>query len=174
MKYVIKTLVLLVLFVCSINTYAVGEVKQVGNTFVQTTANTNSNDTKTKYTYQTSKGDKYVIYLSKKGKAYIVRTSKSGKQYKQYLPEVTKKLGSDSHQTVIYPLQTQRQLNTSCRPKTALQSCYTQKQLQCPIRGRRKQRYTSASFALYCEFLCFYSCTLRLIYSLLTRQMFNV
>lgn len=107
MKYVIKTLVLLVLFVCSINTYAAGGVKQVGNTFVQTTANTNSNDTKTKYTYstktrwlatvQTSKGDKYVIYLSKKGKAYIVRTSKSGKQYKQYLPEVTKKLGSDSH-----------------------------------------------------------------------------
>lgn len=97
MKYVIKTLVLLVLFVCSINTYAAGGVKQVGNTFVQTTANANSNDTKTKYTYQTSKGDKYVIYLSKKGKAYIVRTSKSGKQYKQYLPEVTKKLGSDSH-----------------------------------------------------------------------------
>ena len=121
MKYVIKTLVLLGLFICGIiileqhhlesfvNTYTASEVKQVGNTF--------SNNTKTKYTYQTSKGDKYVIYLSKKGKAYIVRTSKSGKQYKQYLPEVTKKLGNDSHQTVIYLPQTQKQLNTSSAQK---------------------------------------------------------
>ena len=49
--------------------------------------------TKTAYTYKAKDGKEYPIYVSKSGKAFIWRVSKkTGKQYKQYLPEVTKKL----------------------------------------------------------------------------------
>ena len=44
------------------------------------------------YTYQTSDGKQYPIYISENGKAYIIRKSKKGNTYKQYLPEITKKL----------------------------------------------------------------------------------
>ena len=67
-----------------------------GKTFEQVdTQSTKTKDmgTKTAYTYKAKDGKEYPIYLSKNGKAFIWRTSsKTGKQYKQYLPEVTKKL----------------------------------------------------------------------------------
>ena len=69
---------------------------QKGNTFEQVdTQSTRTKDmgTKTAYTYKAKDGKEYPIYMSKNGKAFIWRTSsKTGKQYKQYLPEVTKKL----------------------------------------------------------------------------------
>lgn len=69
---------------------------QKGNTFEQVdTQSTKTKDmgTKTAYIYKAKDGKEYPIYLSKNGKAFIWRTSsKTGKQYKQYLPEVAKKL----------------------------------------------------------------------------------
>lgn len=60
-----------------------------GNTFTQVAkSSSKSEGKKTRHTYETSKGDKYPIYLSKNGRAYIIRTSqKSGNDYKQYLGE---------------------------------------------------------------------------------------
>lgn len=47
----------------------------------------------TKYFYITARGVKYPIYMSSPGECFIIRTStKTGKKYKQYLPEVSKKL----------------------------------------------------------------------------------
>ena len=47
----------------------------------------------TKYTYKTTRGETYPIYMSTAGRCFIIRTSsRSGKQYRQYLPEVTKQL----------------------------------------------------------------------------------
>ena len=47
----------------------------------------------TKYFYMTVDRTKYPIYISSDRKCFIIRTStKTGKQYRQYLPEVTKKL----------------------------------------------------------------------------------
>ena len=47
-----------------------------------------SEATKTDYTWKSSDGNEYTIYLSPKGSAYIIKTSKkTGKDYKQYLPK---------------------------------------------------------------------------------------
>lgn len=47
----------------------------------------------TKYFYITASGVKYPIYMTKTGGCFIIRTStKTGEQYKQYLPEVLKRL----------------------------------------------------------------------------------
>ncbi len=47
----------------------------------------------TKYFYITANGVKYPIYMTKTGECLIVRTSsKTEKQYKQYLPEISKRL----------------------------------------------------------------------------------
>ena len=71
-------------------------VTRKGNTFVQDSSKTKVKKdvpTLTKYTYKTSDGKTYPIYMSSTGKCFIIRTSaKTGKQYKQYLPEVTKAL----------------------------------------------------------------------------------
>ncbi|MDE7085069.1 MAG: hypothetical protein K2O48_00050 [Prevotella sp.] len=70
------------------------KVMQCGNTFTPVNVDSSkSQETKTKYTIIASDKKEYVIYLSKNGKAYIYRVSKkSGKTYKQYLPEITKRL----------------------------------------------------------------------------------
>ena len=50
----------------------------------------------TKYYYLTADGTKYPIYMSSDGKCFIIRTSsKHGKKYRQYLPEITKKLAAE-------------------------------------------------------------------------------
>ena len=71
-------------------------VTRQGNTFIQDSSKTRKvkdTPTLTKYTYKTSDGKTYPIYMSSTGKCFIIRTSsKTGKQYKQYLPEVTKAL----------------------------------------------------------------------------------
>ena len=70
------------------NTFTVAKVKQV-----------NKSATKTKFTWQDSKGNLYPIYVSQSGATYVLRTSKkSGKEYKSYLGEeiskaVCKELG---------------------------------------------------------------------------------
>ena len=71
-------------------------VTQKGQVFYQDSLSTKKikkdRPTLTGYYYQTTDGTKYPIYMSTNGKCFIIRTSKNGKQYKQYLPEITKKL----------------------------------------------------------------------------------
>jgi hypothetical protein len=65
-----------------------------GNEFVQVSQKKTKETYKaTSYTFTTSDGTKYPIYISEKGKYFIILTSKkTGKQYRRYLPEVTKQL----------------------------------------------------------------------------------
>lgn len=75
-------------------------VTREGNNFTQTSnrGTTGSKETKTQYTYTDSKGNVYPVYLSSKGKAFIKKVSKkTGKEYKQYLPEVGKKINSEAY-----------------------------------------------------------------------------
>lgn len=67
-----------------------GDVARSGNTFIQTTGKTTtiakSKVTKTKFTWQDSKGNTYPIYISENGSCFIYRISKkTGKEYRQYL-----------------------------------------------------------------------------------------
>ena len=86
--------ILLALFCITAN----AKVKRDNDTFkVEQTAK--ASDTKTKYTWEDKKGNKYPIYITKKGACYILRTSKkTDKEYKYYLPkdvqdQIKKELG---------------------------------------------------------------------------------
>lgn len=70
------------------------EIIQEGNTFKSVkTENKASENTKTQYTWEDSKGNKYPIYKSKKGAFYIIKVSgKTGKEYKYYLKGIKEKL----------------------------------------------------------------------------------
>lgn len=76
-------------------------VQQQGNTFVaqkSLKANKQGKETPTPYTYQDTKGKTYQIYLSASGKAFIKKVSqKTGKEYKQYLPEVGKRINPTAY-----------------------------------------------------------------------------
>jgi len=76
-------------------------VQQQGNTFVAIKSQKTKQqgqETKTVYTYQDSKGKVYSIYLSASGKAFIKKVSqKTGKEYKQYLPEVGRKINPEAY-----------------------------------------------------------------------------
>ena len=71
-------------------------VTRVCNIFVQDSSShqiKKKDVTITKYTYKTSDGKTYPIYMSSSGKYFIIRKSqKTGKEYRKYLPEVTKML----------------------------------------------------------------------------------
>lgn len=76
------------------------QVQQKGNNFTQVSKPKQGKETKTPYTYTDSEGVTYPVYLSSKGKAYIKKKSKkTGKEYKQYLPEVGKKINPKAYQT---------------------------------------------------------------------------
>lgn len=83
MKYIITLLVALLMSVAS---YA--DVVRDGDNFkVEKTTSVNQ-DTKTKYTWEDKKGNKYPIFITKRGACYVIRTSKkTGKEYKYYLPK---------------------------------------------------------------------------------------
>lgn len=76
-------------------------VTQHGNTFVaqkSSKANKQGKETPTPYTYQDTKGKTYQVYLSATGKAFIKKTSqKTGREYKQYLPEVGKRINPTAY-----------------------------------------------------------------------------
>lgn len=74
-------------------------VTQNGNNFTQVkTERAEGKETKTQYTYTDSKGNVYPVYLSSKGKAFIKKVSKkTGKEYKQYLPEIGKKINPEAY-----------------------------------------------------------------------------
>lgn len=75
--------ILLALFCITVD----AQVKREGNTFkVEQTAK--ASDTKTKYTWEDKKGNKYPIFITKKGACYVLRVSKkTNKEYKYYLPK---------------------------------------------------------------------------------------
>lgn len=83
-KLIVSVLVALML---AMPTY--GDVVKSGNTFIQTSSKTTITKkqvTKTKYTWQDSKGNTYPIYISESGSCFIYKVSKkTGKEYKQYL-----------------------------------------------------------------------------------------
>ena len=83
-KFIISVLAALML---AVPTY--GDVVKSGNTFIQTTSKitiAKSKVTKTKFTWQDSKGNTYPIYISESGSCFVYRISKkTGKEYKQYL-----------------------------------------------------------------------------------------
>ena len=57
-----------------------------------------SKETKTNYEYEDAKGNTYDIYLSGTGKAFIKKVSKkTGKEYRQYLPEVGRKINPKAY-----------------------------------------------------------------------------
>lgn len=73
-------------------------IERKGNTFTQVSTTVGNKEIKTQYTFEDKKGNKYVIYLSSKGKAYIKKVSKkSGREYKQYLPDVGKKINPEAY-----------------------------------------------------------------------------
>lgn len=81
------------------NTYA-QSVKREGNTFTQVSNNSKKagKETATQYKYVDLNGQVYTVMLSSTGKAFIWKTSKkTGKQYKDYLPEVGKKINPDAY-----------------------------------------------------------------------------
>lgn len=80
-----KLILCILLALFSITSYA--EVKREGDTFkVEQTAK--ASNTKTKYTWEDKKGNKYPIFVTKRGACYVLRVSKkTGKEYKYYLPK---------------------------------------------------------------------------------------
>lgn len=76
-------------------------VQQQGNTFVAVKSQKTKQqgkETPTPYTYQDTNGKTYQIYLSASGKAFIKKVSqKTGKEYRQYLPEVGKKINPTAY-----------------------------------------------------------------------------
>lgn len=55
---------------------------------VKTNNKTANEHTRTDFTWKSTDGKVYPIYLSPKGRAYIIKVSKkTGKEYKQYLPK---------------------------------------------------------------------------------------
>lgn len=85
--------------VLSLATCSGQNVTQNGNNFTQVkTEKAESKETKTQYTYTDSKGNVYPVYLSSKGKTFIKKVSKkTGKEYKQYLPEIGKRINPEAY-----------------------------------------------------------------------------
>lgn len=68
-----KLILCILLALFSIPSYA--EVKREGDTFkVEQTAK--ASDTKTRFTWEDNKGNKYPVYITKKGACYVLRVSK--------------------------------------------------------------------------------------------------
>lgn len=78
------------------------EVVKNGNVFKAVKSDSVSNrqrETKTTYSYEDTKGVKYDIYLSASGKAFIKKVSqKTGKEYRQYLPEIGRKINPKAYE----------------------------------------------------------------------------
>lgn len=98
-KVLIAVALLLMLGVNNSNSFS-QVIRRNGNTFtVAKVKQVSKSATKTKFTWQDSKGNLYPIYVSQSGATYVLRTSKkSGKEYKSYLGEeiskaVCKELG---------------------------------------------------------------------------------
>lgn len=69
-----------------------------GDTFVCVDSVKSKHPTMTKYFYLTKDGDKYPIYATANGKCFVIKTSKkTGKSYRQYLPDISKKLYGTKH-----------------------------------------------------------------------------
>lgn len=97
MRRLLAILLLLLAMVCCMDA-AAQNVERQGNTFVQKKSGRNSVPTKTSYVYTDTKGNSYPVYLSPTGKAYTIKVSKkTGKEYKQYVPEIGKKINPNAY-----------------------------------------------------------------------------
>lgn len=68
------------------NSSSFSQVTRNGNTFTVASKMKQVNSTKTRFTWQDSKGVLYPIYLSPSGACYVLRVSKkTNKEYKSYL-----------------------------------------------------------------------------------------
>lgn len=94
-----KFILIVILAITSISASYSQNYTKSGNTFKVVSGATASKETKTDFIWETSKGEKYPIYVGPSGSCYIKRTSsKTGKEYKQYLgaeisSEICKSLG---------------------------------------------------------------------------------
>lgn len=93
-----RLIIILILLVAGMSVQA-QQVRQQGNNFEQVSKGAGEGkETKTQYTY-TIKGQVYPVYLSSRGKAFIKRVSaKTGKEYKQYVPEIGKRINPKAYQ----------------------------------------------------------------------------
>ena len=87
-----KLFIIAMLIIASVSaSYAQNYTKQ-GNTYKTISGATTSKESKTDFIWESSKGEKYPIYIGPTGSCYIKRTSsKTGKEYKQYLGEEVSK-----------------------------------------------------------------------------------
>lgn len=94
-----KLFLIAMLIIASVFASYAQNYTKAGNTFKVVSGATTSKETKTDFIWETSKGEKYPIYVGPSGSCYIKRiSSKTGKEYKQYLgaevsAEVCKSLG---------------------------------------------------------------------------------
>ena len=90
-----RKLIVILLLTFSANTLSAQgfTFERKGDTFVarQSTNSSKGELTKTKYTWQDNKGNKYPIYISKSDSCFVTKTSsKTNKKYKSYLnPEIS-------------------------------------------------------------------------------------
>lgn len=91
MKKLINLMILATMLLGASLVYA-QQVQQQGKNFTEvSTSKSKGKETKTEYTYSTSKGVTYPVYLSSTGKAFIKKVSKkTRKKYKQYRAKVGK------------------------------------------------------------------------------------
>lgn len=94
-----KLFLIAIFVIASISASYAQNYTKSGNTFKAVSGATASKETKTDFIWETSKGEKYPIYVGSSGSCYIKKVSKkSGNEYKQYLgtevsAEVCKSLG---------------------------------------------------------------------------------
>lgn len=96
-----KLLFLIITLICSstgVVTFGQQTITLEGKTFIVQHPAGTPKDSKTEYVFKDAKGVSYPIYLSKGGKAYIIKISKkTGKEYKQYIPEIGKRINPDAY-----------------------------------------------------------------------------
>lgn len=94
-----KLFIIAMLIIASVSASYAQNYTKSGNTFKVVSGATASKETKTDFIWETSKGEKYPIYVGPSGSCYIKRiSSKTGKEYKQYLgteisADICKQLG---------------------------------------------------------------------------------
>lgn len=94
-----KLFLIAMLIIASVSASYAQNYTKSGNTFKVVSGATSSKETKTDFIWETSKGEKYPIYVGPSGSCYIKRiSSKTGKEYKQYLgaevsADICKQLG---------------------------------------------------------------------------------
>lgn len=87
-----KLILFVMLIIASVSVSQAQNYQRQDNTYKTVSGATTSKENRTNFIWETSKGEKYNIYVGPTGSCYIKRTSsKTGKEYKQYLGEEVSK-----------------------------------------------------------------------------------